>query len=174
LVLVVLAPASALGELFRCKGSDGKVVFTDDKSVCPDAKPFEPSGRVSGPTADAAPTRGDPPALRARPAPIVRRDAESVERAEAERWRGKRAAKESELAALADRREELRGFVAICNRRGRVVTFDEAGIKHEVPCKVVQRRFAKLDDEEARIREYLEKGLADECRRAGCLPGWIR
>jgi hypothetical protein len=173
-MLAVLGPASVAGELFRCRGADGKIVYTDDKSVCPDAKPFEPSGQVSRPSPTAPPTRSGPSVSRARPTSIAKRDAAAIEQAEAERWRGKRVAKEAELAALARRREGLSSSVAVCNRRGRVVTFDDAGIKQEMSCKEVQRRFAKLDDEEAEIREYLATGLADECRRAGCLPGWIR
>src|SRR5262249_55720142 len=33
-------------ELFRCKGPDGKTIFTDQKSTCPGAEASEPAGVV--------------------------------------------------------------------------------------------------------------------------------
>ena len=160
-------PAAA-GELLRCKGPDGKIVYTDDKSVCPDAKPFEPNGRISKPELgkSAPPTR--------KPRARRRIAGNTATKAEAERWRAKKAATESELERVAEKRAQFKGFVATCNRRGRVIHYDDAGIKQEVACNELQQRFAELDAQDAKIRAYLEEGLAEDCRRAGCLPGWIR
>jgi hypothetical protein len=43
-----------------------------------------------------------------------------------------------------------------------------------VKCNELSTRLAELDGEESRLREYLASGLEEECRRAGCEPGWIR
>ena len=159
-------PAAA-GELLRCKGPDGKIVYTDDKSVCPDAKPFEPNGRISKPAKSSATSTRKPRARR-------RTSSDAVADAEAARWRAKKAATESELKLVAEKRAMYKGFVAICNRRGRVISYDDAGIEQEVACNELQQRFAELDAQDAKIRAYLKGGLAEDCRRAGCLPGWIR
>jgi hypothetical protein len=45
-LLVLTVPGDARGDLLRCPGPDGNVIFTDDPSVCPGAEPFEPSGTV--------------------------------------------------------------------------------------------------------------------------------
>ena len=43
----------------------------------------------------------------------------------------------------------------------------EALVFADAAATATERRLAELD-------AYLEQGLAEECRRAGCLPGWIR
>ena len=43
-LLVFAAPAAA--DLLRCKGPDGKVIYTDKADVCPGADPFEPTGVI--------------------------------------------------------------------------------------------------------------------------------
>ena len=40
--------------------------------------------------------------------------------------------------------------------------------------RYVSREFHDLEQQEAAAREYLATGLPEECRRAGCLPGWLR
>jgi hypothetical protein len=32
----------------------------------------------------------------------------------------------------------------------------------------------RLEGEQSAAEEYLREGLEDECRQAGCLPGWLR
>ena len=55
-----------------------------------------------------------------------------------------------------------------------MTTRDKAGIKRAVPCSEIRGEFDVLDQREARVRNYLENELPEECRRAGCLPGWLR
>jgi hypothetical protein len=38
----------------------------------------------------------------------------------------------------------------------------------------VRRDYASLEKQQEETRAYLDEGLEEECRRAGCLPGWIR
>jgi hypothetical protein len=175
-VLVIACGATiAQAELLRCKGPDGRMIYTDDKSRCPGADPFEPSGevqRAEEPESSGAASRAplDDRVERAR----ARRRAAEAEQGEARRWRQKREEAEQQLEHLARRRLELDEFVTWCNRGGSVVTRDVAGIKRNVPCRTIRAEFEELDTKEAKVRAYLESGLAEECRRAGCLPGWIR
>jgi hypothetical protein len=55
-----------------------------------------------------------------------------------------------------------------------MVTYDDAGIKQAVRCSDVKKELKALEQQEASARHYLQHELAEECRRAGCLPGWIR
>lgn len=174
LVLAAAAPAAA--DLLRCQGPDGRTIFTDDASRCPGAKPFEPRATLQpapGATpADADGAEAEPPASAG--AGAARDLAADAERAEAQRWAQKKQAAEAEREQVVARRDYLRGFVAHCNRGGEVTTRDEAGIKHTVSCDALRADFAALEAREAELRDYLQGGLAEECRRAGCLPGWIR
>ena len=163
LALLALLAREAGAELFRCVGPDGEVVFTDQKDVCPGADAFEPSGVVH-----SAPT----PARR----PPASRDAlaEDAREAEADSWRRRKREAEERLEALQKRREWMKPYVNHCNRGGYVTTRDDAGIEQVVNCSLLRRDFAALDPLEAELREYLDTGLAEECRKAGCLPGWLR
>lgn len=161
----------ARADLLRCEGPDGRTIYTDDAAVCPGAEPFEPSGAVQSvePVAPAAAGR-----QRRLDAIERRRLTDQAEAGEKERWQLKKRAKEEELQVIALRREELLSLVTWCNRGGRVVTYDDAGIKRAARCSDVKKELKALEQQEASIRDYLKHTLAEECRRAGCLPGWIR
>jgi hypothetical protein len=164
--IAALAATETAAELFRCTGPDGKTIFTDQKGACPDAEPFEPSGVVH--SAPPSPTR--PPAA-------VQRDRHLSERAEEEAakvWKQKKRDAEARIERIQQRRERMKPYVGHCNRGGYVTTRDEAGIEDAVNCSVLRREFAALDDQEAEARNYLENVLPEECRKAGCLPGWLR
>jgi hypothetical protein len=161
---------SAGAELRRCVGADGRVVFTDDAGRCPGTEPIEAPDSVQRVDPAAA---GRGPASRRYGGRDHKLDRQA-EAAEAARWQQKKAAKESELRQLEGRREYLRRYVAHCNRGGSVLTRDASGIKRTVSCAAVRGEFESLEAREASLRDYLESGLAEECRRAGCLPGWIR
>jgi hypothetical protein len=161
-------PAGA--ELRRCVGPDGRIIFTDDEARCPGTEPIEAPDSVQRVDRGAVPPR---PASRGR----VRRDPkldQQAEAAEAERWRQKKATKEGELAQIESRRDSLRRYVGHCNRGGSVLARDASGIKRTVSCSGLRAEFESLDTQEASLRDYMENGLAEDCRRAGCLPGWIR
>ena len=170
-LLVVSVARDARGDLLRCPGPDGNIIFTDDPSVCPGAEPFEPSGTVHSvkPVAPAAIGRQQRLEAMER-----RRLMDEAEAGEIERWQLKKRTKEEELRSIALRREELLDLVTWCNRGGRVVTYDDAGIKRAARCSDVKKELKMLERQEAGIHHYLQHELAEECRRAGCLPGWIR
>lgn len=165
LALGLTAPVAA--ELFRCRDADGKTIFTDQKSLCPSAEPFEPSGVVHPvdptpePPAASAPSLAAPSAL-------------DPDASHEEAWQQKKRAAEVEIQRIEKQRSWMRSYVGHCNRGGYVTTRDEAGIQQVVNCSVLRRDFAELEKEEAKVRQYLETGLREECRRSGCLPGWIR
>ena len=167
-------PASA--ELFKCRGPDGRMIFTDQKEQCPGADPFTPEAVIhkAEPPAAAATGAG----VDARPDPAsARRKARLVREAEesqAAHWRQKKTAAETELVEIAERRDWLQQYVAHCNRGGTITTRDDAGIKQVVKCSVIKDEFYSLDARASEVQAYLDEGLRDECRKAGCLPGWIR
>jgi hypothetical protein len=103
-----------------------------------------------------------------------RRLKDKAEAGEIERWQLKKRAVEEELQSIASRREQLLELLTWCNRGGRLVTYDDAGIKRTARCSDVKKELKALDQQEASVSHYLEHELAEECRRAGCLPGWIR
>ena len=165
MVLLALAlPATAAhAELFRCTGPDGKTIYTDQKQMCPGAEPSEPTGVVHrAETPEGAPA-----------APSRETGALEVH-SEAAQWKQKRLDAESAIEKIQARRAWMKPYVGHCNRGGWVTTRDDAGIPQQVNCSVLRREFAALDQQEAEARAYLTEGLAEECRRAGCLPGWLR
>jgi hypothetical protein len=157
-------------------GSDGQVIYTDNKALCPGAKPFEPAGEIhfgSKPAASGpAAIRENPLENRLRRAQARLRAAEAEE-GEAQRWRDKKLRLEQELVNLDERRTYLEKFVTLCNRSGYVITRDKSGIKRRVKCKTIKTQFVTVGLDHERVQADLE-GLSEECRRAGCLPGWLR
>jgi hypothetical protein len=163
LVLGLGAPAQA--EIYKCVGADGKTLFTSDPSLCPGAERHVPSGRLERVTTQ--------PAVRAAPA---RRPSRSIERFEENEavWRGKKLRAEAELRDLETRLEYVRQAVGWCNRGHSLYTEDASGIRRGYDCDQVQNEYEEVRARMAGLRLFLEEGLEEECRRAGCLPGWIR
>ncbi|MEM7408838.1 MAG: DUF4124 domain-containing protein [Myxococcota bacterium] len=157
-------------ELFKCKGPGGRTIFTDQKEQCPGADPFVPDVVIH----KAEPSK---PAASTPAAPAARerhRHAVQAEESQAMHWRQKKTSAEKELAELSLRRDWLKQYVTHCNRGGYVTTRDDAGIKQTVDCRELRREFEGLDSRTTELQAYLDEGLRDECRKAGCLPGWIR
>ena len=50
----------------------------------------------------------------------------------------------------------------------------ETGIRRSYDCRDVDNEHEQVKARLAGLRLYLDDGLEEECRRAGCLPGWIR
>jgi hypothetical protein len=167
LALGLLCGASAArAELYKCQGPDGKTLFTSDRSQCPGASAHEPKGEIQRSEARPAP-RTPPPA--ARPAPGFDDD-----EAEAQAWRAKRRDAEASLAEADAQLATLREMASFCNRGGEIWAEDRDGLRHSVDCEQVDASEAALSREQKRLRAYLDGGLEEECRRAGCLPGWLR
>lgn len=176
-LLWLLAPWPVGAEIFKCKGADGKTVYTSDPSVCPGAKPHElktemqtvvPSSRASRPaTVRAAPEKEAAGAAgtgaTAAPPDGLR-----------EMWRRKRPEAEAKLVELQEQAEYLHAVIGGCNRGSTWYAKDEAGLKRYVSCDELKRRGLRFDQQIAELEAYLAGGLEEECRRAGCLPGWIR
>lgn len=165
LALALGAVPAAADELYRCPGPGGGTLYTSDPSRCAEAERHEPSGeiqRIPG-SAASAPRRGGAPAA-----------AEAEEELRRAEWRRRRERAEAEHAELEELLPVLRRARGVCARGGEVEVEDHLGLHREVSCETVRGALREAERREAELREYLEEGLAEECRRAGCLPGWVR
>ena len=170
-----LPEVAAAADLLRCTGPDGRTIFTDDKSVCPEAKPYEPSGSVQSVSKPQAPRGETSPSSKAPDAPAAPGpSAKDAQAAEAEHWRERKRLKQDELRQLMAEQTHLKSYVTFCNDGHTVFTRDAAGVKEKIPCSQLHARLDEIDAQTASLRNYIENELPEECRRAGCLPGWIR
>ena len=165
-VLFGAGPAGA--ELYKCQGADGKMLFTSDRSQCPGASAHRPGGEIqrtepSGP--EHAPSQLRP----AHPAAPAADD-----EAEARVWRARRVEAESALRETEARLATLRQVAGWCNRGREVYAEDTDGLRQGVSCEQVDATEQALRREQKRLETYLGGGLEEECRRSGCLPGWLR
>jgi hypothetical protein len=167
LAVCLAVPLAASAELYKCRGPDGKTLFTSDRSQCPGADAHEPSGSLqrTGP----APAAARKPAAR----PAARPDAIDEE-AQAATWRAKRERAEAALRQAAAELKQLHEVAGWCNRGHEIWAEDRDGLRHGVDCNDVDAQERAMRREQKRLEAYLDEGLEDECRRAGCLPGWIR
>jgi hypothetical protein len=166
---IALAAAPAGAELYRCLSADGRTRYTDDPSSCAHPLPHEPRGALQPalPARESAGRAAAPPAARE-----LEREASEGHEAE---WRGRVSQSRLELEQLEQRRAELERFVSHCNRGGEIFAREAAsGLKHGVSCDAVRGEHAAAQTRIAELRVYLESGIHEECRRAGCLPGWLR
>ena len=163
------AEGRARADLLRCTGPDGRTIYTDDKAVCPDAKPYQPEATVHSVTPGPA-SAADARKNRA----LQREQVEGAKAGEAQSWKQRRLDKEEELRQVVAEHASLKDWVSFCNRGNIVFTRDSAGIPERIRCNDLNKRLAALDERAEGIRTYLNEELPDECRRAGCLPGWIR
>lgn len=163
-VLVFAAPSAA--ELFRCTGPDGETIFTDQRGVCPNEESFEPDAVIHKAT-DTTTGRAAMARHRQR---VATRAADSQEQA----WKQKKADAQARIDQIQERREKMKPYVNHCNRGGYVTTRDDAGIEEVVNCSQLRHDFAKLDELEQDAANHLSTVLPEECRKAGCLPGWLR
>lgn len=169
--LLCATPGAA--ELLRCKGPEGKTIYTDDRSLCPGARPFEPKGEVQTDASSPAARSGEDPLSIRRRRAEQRQRAFEAEQAEARVWRDRKRELQSALEKTRERRDYYENFLTWCNRGGMVMTRNDAGIKQRVKCSKLREDHASLELEEQRLEEELT-GLPEACRRAGCKPGWIR
>ena len=88
---------------------------------------------------------------------------------------GLRSASEREQAALKANAGPYHQIVKWCNRGASMHTRDVNGKPiREYDCDEARAEYEKIQKRLAQLDTYLDTGLAEECRRAGCLPGWIR
>ncbi len=166
LAIALLAGTPAGAELFRCVGPDGSVRFTNDAHACPGARKHEPAGQVQRFDSPSPARRGAAaPAARAAAAP------DTGQRAA---WRQKLERARSERDRLEGEVEQMRRAVTHCNRGGTVLYKNDAGLNREADCDQVRARHASQSARLEQLRQYVAEGIHEECRRAGCLPGWLR
>jgi hypothetical protein len=179
-VLSLAAPARA-GGLYRCVRPDGTVLFSDQANACPDGSRHEPQNRLQvlpSPSGPASIAPGDDPAE-----PAVEQE---------QYWRELAATRRRELEEAERRAALLEEQYATC-RRGAHVRIrppdrplwpavvlpqqrdpEQEEQEADASCDESRRVFEEAQTEVEVLRLYLEEGLEDDCRRAECLPGWIR
>ncbi len=163
---LLLAAAPAAGEMYRCPRPDGSTLYTSDRSQCPGAEIHEPEGRVQKSSGGEVLPEVTPPRAAARA---------DDDEAAAAAWRTRKAQAEQELAETTRRLEAARRAVGLCNRGATLWTQDQdTAIRRGVSCDDVRAEAEQLEAAVNALRTYLASGLEEECRRAGCLPGWIR
>ena len=165
---VLACPGAASAELYKCEGAGGKPLFTSDRSQCPGAAAHEPAGAIQR-TEPAGPARAPTQLRPPRPAAPAQDDA-----AEAQAWRVKRVQAESALRDTEARLATLRQVAGWCHHGREVYAEDQDGLRQGVSCEEVETTEQALRREQKRLEAYLGEGLEEECRRAGCLPGWLR
>jgi hypothetical protein len=161
-----LAAGAARAELYKCLGPDGKTLYTSDRSQCPGAEAHQPTGHVQRAGSATAPL-ATPSA--ARPA-----HGGADDEVEAAAWRARRTNAEAELKQTEARLATLHEAAGWCNRGLEVYAEDRDGLRNGVDCKDIDANERALRKEQKRLEDYLAEGLEEECRRAGCLPGWLR
>jgi hypothetical protein len=173
--LALAAPAAA--EIFRCVGAGGEVRYVSSAAQCPNAVPLaEKDGavlRVQKSTAPLATARPGAPSPGARKASPASQDAGSA--ADEIAWRTRKRDAEQKLHALEAEEAHLDDAVHWCNKGNEVVAKNpRTGIREPISCDQIDAEHARVEDELATLRAYLDGGLEEECRQAGCMPGWIR
>ena len=169
LVGVLIVADAPRADLYRCPAPDGGSVFTDNPNACPGARAHQPTAVIQ-----KIPTAPPPRAASRAPAPNRAAMQQQAEADMARAWRQKKTQKEQALRAISSRRDHLLEAVTWCNRGGELLRRDASGLNRKVSCKRVRGDLAALETEVASVKAYLDEGLEEECRRAGCLPGWIR
>ncbi len=162
-------PLAVRAELYKCQGPDGKTLFTSDRSHCPGASAHESNGSVQR-SESSLPVRAPSPLQPTRPTakPVV------DDEPEAQVWRAKRRQAEAALRETEARLASVREVAGWCNRGREVWSENQDGLRRGVDCDEVDALDETLRGEQKRLDAYLDEGLEEECRRAGCLPGWIR
>lgn len=176
LALAFLAtPAAA--EMYRCKGPDGRTLYTSDQSQCPGARKHEPAGRVQAVTTPArAPATSEAAAPGAPHSPARAAAAAAMSGdAQAAGWRRKKREAQAEQSSVAERLPYVERALRFCNRGNKLYTEDVDGMRQTYSCEKVEAEAEQLSRRSRELAEYLDQGgLEEACRRAGCLPGWIR
>jgi hypothetical protein len=168
--------SSARAEIFKCVGPNGDVRFTSNAAQCPNASPHAPKegalqrvDKAEAPLTSARP--GSLAGARRTAGPAARDTSAASEAA----WRDKKAEAEQNVRTLEVALERVRAAVRWCNKGHGVTTENpRTGIREQVPCEEIDADHAELERELEKARTYLETGLEEECRLAGCMPGWLR
>lgn len=163
---LALPAGAADAGIYECTGADGRLRYTSDPSQCANARPKSLKKGLQRVIEDDT-------ARRRSPRPATRRPGAGGDGLES-MWRSKRPAAERELQEIEARLARMQKVVKSCNRGGEWYRTSESGIREHVPCDVLHDDHAEMERKRAALVHYLAEGLEDECRRAGCQPGWVR
>lgn len=173
LALVICANAAS-AEIYKCTGPNGDVRFTSNASQCPNAQPHAPKEDAVLRAEKARPLVSARPGALTRPARAPAKPADASAGSES-LWRQKKAEAESKLRELEMQVEYVSRAIKWCNRGNTLWTEDDAtGLRKDISCSEVDGEYAALLQQKQEVEQYLAEGLEEECRRAGCLPGWLR
>jgi hypothetical protein len=168
---VLFAVTSAEAGIYKCVGADGRTTFTSDPASCASAEPYELKARIQK-SIDSSKSRALARRLStgraASPSGVAPEDGHE------EMWRRKRGAARQELQNAERQVERAMSMAKGCNRGGEWFRKDASGIRKHVPCEEIKSRVGEAEKMRDDLKRYLASGLEDECRRAGCLPGWVR
>ncbi|HTF36294.1 MAG TPA: hypothetical protein VK714_21640 [Myxococcota bacterium] len=167
----LMAQPALAGELLTYRTPDGGLGITDNPKLVP---PGSEILRRDPETPQRGETSRDPvsPPTARRSIPARRSGEADPDRAEATRWRQRlrQARQEEERAAHALQQAE-RDYRS-CRHRENFGSSYQAHIPGETACD--EAPVVAAQQEYERAKAYAEDGIEDECRRAGCLPGWLR
>jgi hypothetical protein len=172
---LLAAAAEANAEIFRCRGPNGEVRFTSDATQCPSAVPHtvkdDAVQRASSTPAPLATARPGGSTGARRPAA---RGSEPSAAAES-MWRRRKSEAELKVRELEAEDAHLAEATKWCNKGHGVVRENpRTGMRESVRCADIAAARERVTRELAVAREYRDGGLEEECRRSGCLPGWLR
>ncbi len=166
----VLGATSVEAGIYKCTGPDGKTFFTGDPTACKGAQPHVLKKKVQSVLDDKSSPVLRNGGLPVRPPPGARARNDGLQ----DMWRRKRPAAQQELKQLDERITNMNTVIKACNRGGEWYQTEASGIRKHIPCEELRSKQADLQKRRTELVEYLRDGLEDECRRAGCQPGWVR
>jgi Domain of unknown function (DUF4124) len=170
-VAVLALSGAARAEIYSCRGPDGNTIYSSDPAACPGTLPHAPSREVQRLGGSSGGEEGaQPPGAQAGPREAV----PESEDAQAAMWKRKRLDAEAEVKEIDRGIGEFKEIVTWCNRGGDLAIEDKVGVREDYSCEEAQATYDKMARRQKELHQYLSGGLEDECRRAGCLPGWIR
>jgi len=160
--------APAARELLRYRAPDGHVGMTDDPARVPPGATILARETVREPAPAAeAPARERVLAA----ARVPRTPAASDDAAAEDFWR------ERARRVLADL-SRARDATAVAERvaRGACRRYRDhfGSLRSSGDCAYEREQLRLARERQAAVRTYLLEDLGEECRRGGCLPGWIR
>jgi hypothetical protein len=170
---VLVAPLALAGEFLTYRTPDGSLGITDDPKLVPPGSEIlrrDPETHRRGQASSE--TDPSPPATPPRDASAKPSGDADPDSAEETRWRQKlrQARQDEERAAHALELAE-RDYRS-CRHRENLGSAYQAHVPGETACDEAPVAAAQHDYE--RAKAYAEDGIEDECRRVGCLPGWLR
>jgi len=165
----VLAHQALAGELLTYRTADGNLGITDNpKLVPPGAEIVRREPETPHPN-EGSPA---PPTASRRNLPAKRWGDLDQDSTDAMRWRQKLRQAHQEEERAAHELEQAERDYRSCRRRENFGASDQMHVPGETACD--QAPVAAAQREYERAKAYAEDGIEDECRRAGCLPGWLR